>query len=125
MPRTSRQGLGTAGEHMARRSLEALGYAFVAANWRFPGGELDLVMRDVDVLVFVEVKTRRGERLGAAEESISPAQSRRLVHAAQTFLSVHPDLTDAYWRIDLLAITLTTSGAVSRLTHIPNAVQSP
>lgn len=125
MPRTARQGLGTAGEQLARRHLERLGYAFEAANWRFPGGELDLVMRDGDILVFVEVKTRRGDRLGAAEESISPAQSRRLFSAAQTFLAEHPDFEDAYWRIDLLAITLSPAGAVSRLTHVPNAVQSP
>ena len=124
MPRTARQGLGTAGERLARHHLEELGYMFVAANWRFPGGELDLVMRDGDVLVFVEVKTRRGEHLGAAEESVSAAQTRRLVRASQMFLASHPDLADAFWRIDLLAITLSPSGAVSRLTHIPNAVQT-
>jgi putative endonuclease len=125
VPRTARQGLGAAGEQLARRHLERLGYAFVTANWRFGGGELDLVMRDGDVLVFVEVKTRRGERLGAAEESIPAAQARRLMHGAQMFLAEHPDLVDTYWRIDLLAITLSPAGTVSRLTHIPNAVQSP
>lgn len=123
MPRTARQGLGAAGEGLARRHLEDLGYTFFAANWRYPGGELDLVMRDGDVLVFVEVKTRRGEHLGAAEESISAAQTRRLVRASQTFLAKQPDLAEAFWRIDLLAITLSPSGAVSRLTHIPNAVE--
>jgi putative endonuclease len=125
MPQTARQGLGTAGENLARRHLEQLGYVYIAANWRYLGGELDLIMRDGDILVFVEVKTRRGERLGAAEASISPAQARRLLLAAQTFLAEHPDLADAWWRIDLLAITLSPSGAVSRLTHIPDAIQAP
>ena len=124
MPRTARQGLGAAGEHLARRHLEHLGYAFITANWRFAGGELDLVMRDGAVLVFVEVKIRRGEGLGAAEEAISPAQSRRLTGAAQRFLAARPELADAYWRLDLVAITLSPSGAVSRLTHIPNAILS-
>ena len=124
MPQTARQGLGSAGERLARRHLEGIGYNFVAANWRYPGGEIDLVMREVDVLVFVEVKTRRGDRRGAAEESLSPSQTRRLLHAAQIFLADHPDLADAFWRIDLFAVTLAPSGAVSRLTHLPNAVQT-
>jgi putative endonuclease len=124
MTQTARQGLGAAGEHLARRHLEQQGYTFMAANWRFPGGELDLVMRDGDVLVFVEVKTRRGERLGAAEESVSAAQTRRLLHAAQTFLTERPDLAELVWRIDLFSITLAPTGAVSRLTHLPNAVLS-
>jgi putative endonuclease len=121
---TARQGLGVAGERLARRHLEGQGYAYVAANWRNTGGELDLVMRDGDVLVFVEVKTRRGERLGAAEEAVTSAQARRLLLAAQSFLATRPDLSELFWRIDLVAVTLAPSGAVSRLTHIANAVQS-
>jgi putative endonuclease len=124
MTQTARQGLGAAGEHLARRHLEQLGYAFITANWRYTGGELDLVMRDGDVLVFVEVKTRRGERLGAAEESVLPAQSRRLLRAAQTFLTERPEFADLFWRIDLFSVTLAPSGVVSRLTHVPNAILS-
>ena len=119
---TARQGLGTAGEQLARRQLEQQGYELVTSNWRYPGGELDLIMRDGDVLVFVEVKTRRGERLGSAEESLSPAQGRRLLRAAQVFLTERPDLADLIWRIDLFSLTLAPSGEVSRTTHIPNAI---
>ncbi len=124
MTQTARQGLGAAGERLARHHLEQQGYTFVAANWRYPGGELDLIMRDGEVLVFVEVKTRRGDRLGAAEESVSLAQARRLLSGAQTFLAERPDFSELYWRVDLFSITLASSGAVSRLTHIPNAVLS-
>jgi putative endonuclease len=124
MTQTARQGLGAAGERIARRHLEQQGYTFTTANWRYPGGELDLIMRDGDVLVFVEVKTRRGERLGAAEESVSVAQTRRLLRAAQMFLAERTDLADLFWRIDIVSITLTSSGAVSRLTHVPNAILS-
>jgi len=123
--RTARQGLGAAGERLARRHLEEQGFTFLAANWRYAGGELDLVMRDGDVLIFVEVKTRCSERLGAAEESLTPVQGGRLLRAAQLFLAARPEFADTFWRIDLMAITLGPSGAVSRLTHIPNAVQSP
>ena len=124
MTRTARQGLGDAGEGMARRHLEQLGYELVATKWRCPSGELDLIMRDGEVVVFVEVKTRRGERLGAAEEAVSPAQAQRLLLAAETFLAGRPDLADRFWRVDLVAITLSPSGAVARLSHLVDAVNA-
>ncbi len=122
--RTARQVLGTAGEGLARRYLEQRGYRFVAANWRRPYGELDLIMRDGNVLVFVEVKTRRGERHVTAEESLTAAQARRLLLGAQSFLAQRADLAGLFWRIDLVAVTLTPTGAVARLTHIVDAVHS-
>lgn len=123
MTRTARQGLGAAGEAAARRHLERAGYQFVSANWRCPSGELDLVMTEGAVLVFVEVKTRRGERFGAAEEAISPAQATRILQTAEQFLAVRPDLAASFWRVDLVAITLTPAGAVARINHIVDAVQ--
>ncbi len=96
----------------------------MAANWRRPYGELDLIMRDGDVLVFVEVKTRSGERLGTAEESLTAAQARRLLRGAQSFLAEREDLAGLIWRVDFVAITLAPSGAVSRLTQIVDAVLS-
>jgi putative endonuclease len=124
MTQTARQELGAAGELFARRHLEHKGYRFVAANWRRPYGELDLVMRDGDVLVFVEVKTRSGERLGTAEESLTAAQARRLLRGAQSFLAEREELAVLFWRVDFVAITLAPTGAVSRLTHIVDAVRS-
>jgi putative endonuclease len=121
---SARQELGAAGELLARRHLERRGYRFVGANWRRPYGELDLIMRDGDVVVFVEVKTRRGERLVTAEESLTAAQARRLLRGAQTFLAERAELAGLFWRIDLVAVTLEPTGAVSRLTHIVDAVHS-
>ena len=122
MTKTTRQGLGDAGEALARRSLEQKGYHCLARNWRCPAGEIDLVMRDGDVVVFVEVKTRRGARRGTAEESITAAKSGRLLRAAQLFLVERPDLGDAYWRVDVVAITLTPAGAVARVSHLIDAI---
>jgi putative endonuclease len=121
---TARQELGAAGELLARRHLERKGYRFLAANWRRSYGELDLIMRDRDVLVFVEVKTRHGERLGTAEESLTAAQARRLLRGAQSFLAEREDLAGLFWRVDFIAITLLPTGEVSRLTHIVDAVRS-
>ena len=124
MTQSARQGLGAAGERAARSYLERLGYEFVGANWRCPRGELDLVMRDGAVLVIVEVKTRHGERLGAAEEGVSAAQASRLLQTAEEFLAAHPSLADVLWRVDLVAITLAPSGAVARMTHLVDAIQA-
>jgi putative endonuclease len=122
MPLTNRSRLGLAGEQFARVHLEALGWILVAANWRCRAGEVDLVMRDGDELVFVEVKLRRGERAGTAEEAVTAAKARRLLATADSFLTEHPAFQDLIWRIDLLAITLDSRGAVSRTSHVPNAI---
>ena len=120
---TPKRRLGDAGEWPARRHLEAKGYPFVAANWRCRVGELDLVLRDRDELVFVEVKTRRGEEMGRAEEAIGRAKIGRLFAAAEWFLADHPEHAEAVWRVDLVAITLDEhDGRVQRVTHIENAL---
>lgn len=122
--RTTRQQLGDAGEQLARRHLQDEGYAFIAANWSCPSGELDLVMSDGDVIVFVEVKTRRGENLGAAEESVTAFKIGRLLRAAEIYLASRPELADHFWRIDVIAVTVLPTGAVGRFTHMINAVQA-
>jgi putative endonuclease len=116
--------LGRAGEGVARAYLERKGLVFVEGNWRCRAGELDLVMREADVLVFVEVKTRHGEDVGRAEESITPAQARRILASAEWFHAAHADLSELIWRVDLVAVTLDSRGAVRRITHWPNALVS-
>lgn len=122
MTPTFRRQLGTFGEQVARRHLEAKGYGFEAAAWRGPAGELDLVMRDGDEIVFVEVKTRRGEALGRAEESLSSRQRRSLLVTAASYLERHQQEGDPIWRIDLVAVTLDAAGVVLRVSHFENAV---
>jgi putative endonuclease len=122
MTATARSRLGKSGEELARRYLERKGFDFVAANWRCRAGELDLVMRDGDTLVFVEVKTRHGEAAGRAEEGISPAKGRKILAAAEWFIGTQEDLRIAAWRVDLVAVTLDGRGAVERVTHWPDAV---
>jgi putative endonuclease len=124
MTQTSRQSLGAAGEQLARRHLERNGFRFIAANWRCRSGELDLIMRQGETLVFIEVKTRHGDRLGTAEEAVLPRKANRLLRAAQYYLVTRPDLADVFWRIDLVAVTLDDSGVLQRLTHIEDAVRS-
>ena len=121
--RTARQTLGDAGERLARQQLESRGYSCLAEQWRCPHGELDLVMRQGEHLVFVEVKVRRGG-LVEAEQAVTPAQQRRLLATAQTFLDDHPDLQDLTWRVDLFGITLDRSGRITRISHLENAIST-
>ena len=105
---TSRKALGAIGEHHARLRLEAAGLTFVAANWRQVSGEIDLIMRDGDTIVMVEVKVRRGERAGRPEESVSPAKAARLLKTGEWFMAEHLEIGNMPWRIDLVAVISTT-----------------
>ncbi len=118
-----RQKLGQRGEEIAAGYLQAEGYIILARNWRCPVGELDIVAREGETLVFVEVRTRRGNRFGTAEESITPAKQAKLVELAQTYLQ-EACLTDQNWRIDVMAVDIDRRGRLKRLNLIRNAVWS-
>ena len=79
-------------------------------------------MQDRGELVFVEVKTRRGEAAGRAEESISVSKGRKLLASGAWYLAEHSEAGDPIWRVDLIAITLAKSGAIERISHVENAV---
>jgi len=76
---------GMRGEDAAAAYLERAGLSVEARNWRCPLGEIDIVARDGATLVLVEVKTRRSERAGTAEEAVSPAKQRKLVRLAEAY----------------------------------------
>jgi putative endonuclease len=112
--------LGRWGESVAAHHLQARGYRIVERNWRCQRGEIDLVAETEGMLVFVEVKTRRGRAMGTPEEGFTPKKSRKLVELGQLYLSER-DL-DVDWRVDLVAVELDKSGKLLRCEHIPNAV---
>jgi putative endonuclease len=116
----SRRGLGQRGEDLAARHLAAKGYQIVTRNWRCEVGELDLVARDGDALVFVEVRTRRGGSLGSPEESVTPAKQARLILLAEAYVQAHDWLAD--WRIDVVAVEMDRRGRLLRVEQYENAV---
>ena len=123
---SSRARLGQWGERQARLYLEAEGYGIVAANFRCRAGEMDIVAIYGDELVFVEVKTRRGDAFGQAEESISPARAERLAAVAEEFLqsrSAFPYDSETPWRIDLVCVNLDSGGKLLNVNHIKHAVE--
>ena len=118
----ARQSLGKRGEQYAAQYLTNHGYAVRARNWRCPVGEIDLVTERDGMLIFVEVRTRRSDRLGTPEESITPTKRARLIAAAQTYLDEQGQ-ADRDWRIDVVAIEIGSRGDVKRCTLIENAIE--
>lgn len=119
---TPQRRLGDFGERYAARWLERQGHTILARQWRCASGELDLVTLDGSELVFVEVRTRRGERAGTPEDSIDGRKAARLLRLGELFLAAHPQYDRQIWRVDLVAIVLTPAGEFVRATHYPNAV---
>lgn len=97
-----RQLQGAAAEAAALLHLQHAGLSLLARNQRYRGGELDLVMREGDTTVFVEVRYRRSAQFGGGAASIDLGKRRRLVHAAQQFLLQHPALATQACRFDVV-----------------------
>lgn len=85
-PRTAKQEAGQRGEDAALAYLQRQGLVLVERNFLCKGGEIDLIMREGDVLVFVEVRLRKGRSHGGAAASVTPAKQRKLIVAAQHYL---------------------------------------
>ncbi len=116
-----RRGLGRRGEELAARELTRRGYRLRARNWRCAAGEVDIVAEQGEWLVFVEVRTRRGNRFGSPEASITPAKQARLIQVAEAYLDAH-HLSDVAWRIDVVAVEMSPQGKLLRIEVYENAV---
>lgn len=112
---------GLAAEEQACRYLEMRGLELVERNYHCRGGEIDLVMRDGDCLVFVEVRLRRSSRYGSGAESVDQRKQQKLIHAARHYLQVrHPG--DSPARFDVVA--LSGRGKQPEIQWIPNAFET-
>lgn len=114
----SRRALGALGEEMAARHLERLGYRLAERNVRLRGGELDIVAWDGATLVFVEVRARRGEAMGAPAESVDWRKRRRLSALAAAYLHTRK-LGEVPCRFDVIAIQW--SGERHTIDHFVDA----
>ena len=117
---SSRSSLGARGEATARAFLERQGYAIQATNYRCPWGEIDIVASQGEVLVFVEVRSRRGSALGSPEESVTSSKRRHLIATAQHYLQEHGGFSQ--WRIDLVAVRMDRQGRVRRVSQVHHAI---
>jgi len=117
-----RRETGMLGENIACDFLGKNGYHIIEKNYRCPGGEIDIIARQEDTLVFVEVRTKTSRRFGTPEESITPTKMERLRTVAAHYGQNRSNLP-ASWRIDVVAIQMDSRGKVSRIEIIENAVE--
>jgi putative endonuclease len=109
---------GAAGEQLACQHLVEQGYTLLHRNWRHGRGELDLVMRQANALVVVEVKTRSTSRHGDPEEAVDPRKQRELVRAAEAYVDLHG--LDLDIRFDIVSVVIEATGR-TEIFHIPEA----
>ncbi|HMM68374.1 MAG TPA: YraN family protein [Dokdonella sp.] len=96
---------GTHFEDIALAHVQRDGLRLIARNFNCRYGELDLVMRDREVVVFVEVRYRRSQGYGGALDSVGASKRERLAKAASLFLQANPTLTRHPCRFDVVAIS--------------------
>lgn len=111
---------GQRGEKIAVDHLKAHGYTIVETNWRCAKGELDIVARQGDTLVFVEVRSRHSVGTEASFQSITPLKQRKLNALAHLYLTSH-HLNAPNWRIDVIAVAFTGRGEPV-IEHVENAL---
>lgn len=99
----ARQALGAYGERLAAHHLTERGMVVLDRNWRCPDGEIDLVLRDGEVLVVCEVKTRRSTRCGTPHEAVTPDKLARLLVLAERWQTAH-DVAAPDVRIDMVCV---------------------
>lgn len=110
--------IGDRGEDLALEHLSSKGYELVERNYRSRRGEIDLILRDADTLVFVEVKLRRGTGYGDPLESVTPRKQLQVRSIAREYLAqARPKFSEL--RFDVVGILL--SGGRPTLTHVKDA----
>jgi putative endonuclease len=117
-----RHSTGALGERLAQDFLKRKGFRILETNYRCREGEIDIVARQKDCLVFVEVRTKSNLQFGSPEESISAAKMKHLKQTAMCYCQDHDGLRGS-WRIDLVAVEFDSNNKLRRIELIENAVE--
>ena len=115
----STTAVGNQGEELACRYLQKQGYKILKRNYRIRGGEIDIVAKDKDYLVFVEVKTRYSHEYGLPVESITPWKIKYLLKTAQFYL-LKIGWKDGPYRLDMVSIDFADSKDNPQIELIKN-----
>ncbi len=122
MFKKTRPNIAKIGESLASSHLKSRGYEILERNYRWGRGEIDLVAREGERMVFVEVKTRRSLRFGLPQEAVTVHKQRQLSKVALAYLQAQ-NLLDAPCRFDVIAIHLSSLCELVRLEQIENAFE--
>jgi putative endonuclease len=112
--------LGRFGEELALKKIKQLGYKKIIRNYRCPLGEVDVVARDGDTLVFVEIKTRKGASTAFAKEAVDAKKRRQLSKVALAYLKSH-NCCETKARFDVVAVNV--DGRQAQIEVIKNAFE--
>ena len=108
---------GDRGELLACRFLQSKRMHIIARNWRFGRGEIDIIAKDKDTIVFIEVKFRESLAFGRPEEALTQAKQASLRRTIAGYLSIHPV---HQFRVDVIAILEEREKATLR--HLPDVL---
>ncbi|HNZ84531.1 MAG TPA: YraN family protein [Candidatus Woesebacteria bacterium] len=116
---------GKEGEEIARKFLVQKGFRLIESNYSNKLGEIDLIMLDKEVLVFVEVKLKIGDKFGSPEEMISKYKLSQIRRVAETFLVLNPDISKRLvkYRIDAVCIVLNEDKTINRINYYENVYE--
>lgn len=114
---------GRRAEEIAAAFLEARGCRVLARNWRRPEGELDLVVDDGGVCVFVEVRSRTGRDFGDPLETVNARKRAQVIRAARLYLNEATAPADGGYRFDVVGVTFATDGSPPECVHVADAFQ--
>lgn len=109
----ARRIFGNAAEHTAAAFLKSKGFEILEKQYRNRFGEIDIIARDGDEIVMVEVKARKDHEFGYPEESVTKSKLRKIAIVAEHYMESHPRVE---WRIDVIAIEYDQTPP--KITHI-------
>ena len=118
-PKASHLIQGERGEEVARDYLQSRGMSFLAANFRSRRGEIDLIMRESNCLVFIEVKTRSSEDWGRPAAAVTSAKRRRISKTAMDYLRLLKN-PEVQIRFDIVEVLMDGNG-LKEIRHLPSA----
>ena len=100
---TYKKEFGDYGENLVEDYLKDKSYEILARNYRKPFGEIDIVAKLSDMIVFVEVKTRKNANFASPAEAVTPSKQRKIIRASQAFL-IENNMTDLLMRFDVAEV---------------------
>lgn len=113
---TYKKEFGDYGENLIEDYLKDKSYEILARNYRKPFGEIDIVAKLSDMIVFVEVKTRKNANFASPAEAVTPSKQRKIIQASQAFL-IENNMTDMLMRFDVAEVI----ADVGEINYIENA----
>lgn len=112
-----RKKLGYLGEDMAKEFLKNAGYTIICQNYTVRGGEIDIVAKDGNTIIFAEVKTRKNDLFGKASEAVDSKKISHMCTAAKRFLYENKEFENSSVRFDVLEV-YTQKGIINHIVNI-------